>query len=363
LICPIFAFNAKTYLKQEYDTPNPSIEIQDSPWTISLNGRKLVRDLKDQIYAHVHLPELKAYLIKRNRFTEVTYAQVDWAATAQAMKNFPINQRHHVVKHTSGWCSVGKMAKRWRLRPNDHCPRCGEPETTRHVWQCRHPKANKVWIRSVEILRRELGRLQTAPEIIQAISQRLLSWKQTETLPPFQSNFPGLQALITQQDELGWEMFLKGTITKEWQTVQATYYLFIHSRKSTLRWASALIRKVWTVAWDQWEHRNGIIHGKAKEVSIEESERIKLTIRQEFSTGRCQLPKADAYLFLGTVDKILRRKVPQLWTWLEQVETARARQHSRIQTTWPPERILLLRWLRGQTWTLAEYSASATPQT
>jgi hypothetical protein len=31
--------STKTYLKQEYDTPNPSIEIQDSPWTISLNGK------------------------------------------------------------------------------------------------------------------------------------------------------------------------------------------------------------------------------------------------------------------------------------------------------------------------------------
>jgi hypothetical protein len=96
------------------------------------------------------------------------------------------------------------------------------------------PKANKVWIRSIEILWRELGRLQTAPEITQTISQRLLSWKQTENLPPYQSNFPGLQELITQQDELGWEMFLEGTIAKEWQSVQATYYLFIHSRKSTL---------------------------------------------------------------------------------------------------------------------------------
>jgi hypothetical protein len=44
-------------------------------------------------------------------------------------------------------------------------------------------------------------------------------------------------------------------------------------------------------------------------------------------------------------------------------ESGTAQQQHRMQTTWPPERILLLRWLRGQTWTLAEHSASATPQT
>jgi hypothetical protein len=134
-------------------------------------------------------------------------------------------------------------------------------------------------------------------------------------------------------------------------------------QKTTLQWAYALIHKTWEVAWDQWEHRNRILHDNATIVTIEEIERIKLTICQEFSTGCCQLPKADTYLFKGNVEEILRRKVPQLQNWLEQVKAARARQHHRIQTTWPPERILLLRWLQGQTLTLAEHRASATTQT
>jgi len=354
---------AKTHLRADYDAPNPRIIIQDSPWMLSIDDKKIVRKLKEQIYSHVHLPELKAYWLKKERFTEETFEQVDWKATSHAMRNLPINKRHHVVKHTSGWCSVGKMAERWRLRPNDHCPRCGQPETTKHVWRCRDPEAIKTWTRSVEILARALGRLETAPAIIHAVRDRLLSWKSHDNLPLFHSNFPGLQAAIAKQDALGWDSFLEGTIAIEWQSVQSTYYLFLQSRKTTLRWASALIRKTWEVAWDQWEHRNGILHGNSTIVTFEEIERIELNIRQEFSTGRCQLPKADAYLFRGTVEKILRRKVPQLRNWLEQVEAARARQHRRIQTTWPPERILLLRWLRGQTWTLAEHRASATPQT
>jgi hypothetical protein len=84
------------------------------------------------------------------------------------------------------------------------------------------------------------------------------------------------QAAIAKQDTLGWDSFLEGTIATEWQSVQATYYLFLQSSKTTLRWASALIRKTWEVAWDQWEYRNGI--------TVEEIERIELTIHQEFST-------------------------------------------------------------------------------
>jgi hypothetical protein len=68
---------------------------------------------EDQICSLVHLPDLKAYWIKKNRFTEETYAQIDWSAMAHAMRYLPINKRHHVIKHTSGWCLVGKMAKHW----------------------------------------------------------------------------------------------------------------------------------------------------------------------------------------------------------------------------------------------------------
>ena len=352
---------AKIHLREDYDKPNPRIIIQDTPWMVSIDNRKLVRNIKDQLYTHVHLPALKAYWIKKDRFTDDNFDTVDWQATAKAMHSFPITKRHHVVKHTSGWCSVGKMAKRWNLRPTDHCPRCGEQETTRHVWRCRSPEAVQVWQKSVAALARELGRLQTAPAIIDAIKSRLLAWKSYDVLPTYQTTFPGLSEAIANQDDMGWDNFLEGTIVKNWQSIQATYYHFLQSRKTTLRWASALIRKSWEVAWDQWEHRNGILHDKDNAVSFEEIERITLNIRQEFATGRCQLPKGDAYLFRGTVDKLLRKKVHQLQNWLEQVEAARARQHRRIQTTWPPERILLLRWLRGQTWTPLDNGVSATP--
>jgi hypothetical protein len=243
------------------------------------------------------------------------------------MKILPIHQKHNVVKHTSGWCSVGKMAKRWHLRPTDHCPRCGLPETTRHVWRCSQSEAIQQWHRSLRILRRDLGRMQTAPAITEAIVERLTQWKTNDVLPQFQSRFPKLTDAISQQDEIGWDNFLEGTISKHWQPVQALYFLFTNSRKSTLRWASALIRKTWIVAWDQWEHRNGILHHKENNLTFDEIETIELKIRQEFSDGRCQLPQADAYLFRGTVNKILHRKIPQLKDWLEQVEAARARQH------------------------------------
>jgi hypothetical protein len=36
---------------------------------------------------------------------------------------------------------------------------------------------------------------------------------------------------------------------------------FLDSRRRTgLRWLTALIQKLWDVAWDMWDHRNRVLH-------------------------------------------------------------------------------------------------------
>jgi hypothetical protein len=41
-----------------------------------------------------------------------------------------------------------------------------------------------------------------------------------------------------------------------WSEVQHRYYEFLDSRRTGLRWLTALIQKLWDVAWDMWDHRN-----------------------------------------------------------------------------------------------------------
>jgi hypothetical protein len=50
-------------------------------------------------------------------------------------------------------------------------------------------------------------------------------------------------------------LFLEGGLAVDWQFAQQRYFKPLRSMKSGRRWVSALIRKLWTVAWDQWEHR------------------------------------------------------------------------------------------------------------
>jgi hypothetical protein len=55
---------------------------------------------------------------------------------------------------------------------------------------------------------------------------------------------------------------LEGWASFEWSIAQQEYYKLIGSLKSGKRWMIALIKKLWLIAWDMWEHRNGILHEK-----------------------------------------------------------------------------------------------------
>jgi Fe-S cluster biosynthesis and repair protein YggX len=62
-----------------------------------------------------------------------------------------------------------------------------------------------------------------------------------------------------------------GNISVLWQEIQAQYFREIRKQNPGLRWTSAIIHKIWKVAWDQWEHRNAILHNSENLITQAES--------------------------------------------------------------------------------------------
>jgi hypothetical protein len=73
-----------------------------------------------------------------------------------------------------------------------------------------------------------------------------------------------------------------------WSEVQHRYYEFLDSRRTGLRWLTALIQKLWDVAWDMWDHRNRVLHDQehsvARDLQIQQ-------ITDEFATGSVGLAR------------------------------------------------------------------------
>jgi hypothetical protein len=76
-----------------------------------------------------------------------------------------------------------------------------------------------------------------------------------------------LQELQDAQDDIEQYKFMFGNISVLWQEIQAQYFRERGKQNLGMRWISALIQNIWQVAWDQWEHRNAILHNSDKLVT------------------------------------------------------------------------------------------------
>ena len=158
----------------------------------------------------------------------------------------------------------------------------------------------------------------TNPTITTYICERLLAWKTGDATPAPPA--PLLQASM-EQDSIGWHYLLQGCVSTQWQITQARWYESLGSKLSAKRWTAAWIRKLWDVSWDQWEHRNDVVH---KGTTIETRKREMIDrIRQEWTIGYETLHQNFHRLFRGTVDALILKQPRAMEAWLEAVRAAR----------------------------------------
>jgi hypothetical protein len=81
---------------------------------------------------------------------------------------------------------------------------------------------------------------------------------------------------------MGWGIFFEGWMNVAWEEAQQNYCSLLKSRHNSKMWAISLIKKLWIVAWDLWEHRNGILHQKDSLIDREEGARLDQKIQQAY---------------------------------------------------------------------------------
>ena len=262
------------------------------------------------------------------------------------MKGVRRSRQQWVTKHVSGFCGTGKMMKRWKQRETAKCPRCDEEiEDARHVWKCQGSGANNVWDSSITNLRSWLEKQKTQPNIAELICDRLTAWR-CDTTPMVQpALYRGIRAALSNQDRVGWQALLEGTPAIGWSEVQQSYYDWLGVRKTGLRWLSALVQKLWDVAWDQWNHRNGILHNNDENlVNLLQDARI----REQFQLGSSGLMQDGKEVFRAGLRNTLKLSKELKTAWLiRTVESRqrRSRQREAQHTTYAQERQTMGRWL------------------
>ena len=107
-----------------------------------------------------------------------------------------------------------------------------------------------------------------------------------------------------------------------WSAAQALFLPFTKSPKTSRQWTTALIQKLFNVAWDQWEHRNKYLHDSENKFDQEEVKQTDEKIWQEFYIGLRLLAPADRGLFKTGRKKILACLLVSKLDWLRHVQVA-----------------------------------------
>jgi hypothetical protein len=121
-----------------------------------------------------------------------------------------------------------------------------------------HPDVTELWNDQIEALRNLLRCLQTDPRITKVILEGLNGWRQGQE-HVYNSRFAVEQA-ADLQTEIGWKHFFGGRLHQQWRVLQDRYFHRLSIRRSGKRWSGAIIKILWDIAWDLWEHQNGIFY-------------------------------------------------------------------------------------------------------
>jgi len=336
---------AKAHWENSYGRGGPvQYSIQGEPWVLRLGRQKVCRDLREQVLDHVNGSAAREWWLNAKGLSKQVGEKIDWDISALALKQSKRSRRHWVVKHSAGFCAVGHMMVRWKEWPNAACPRCTAlDETASHVWTCSGGGADDIWITAIANLRDWMISQDTAPELCEAVCTHLQAWRAGRQTPRARFNFLGLDGAIDRQETIGWQLFFEGFLAKEWVETQQAYYRWVGSRKTGKRWAVAIVKKLWDIAWDLWEHRNGYVHQAAP--TNKTSQKLEQAVRQEFIAGSAWLAVSDQHLFRQTLEQLLASPLPVQQAWVDLVRTARQRASRRSATAYGGERRLLQAWL------------------
>jgi hypothetical protein len=315
---------AKIFWNDMCENQAENITIAGEYWPVYIEGEKIASKLDERIRDHVLGQAQCDRWERKGRLTRESITRVNWQACGKAMKSLTIGRRLWIAKHVSGHAGVGTKMVQWQLRESAACPRCGAEEDCRHVWTCHSPDARLLRLQHIVKLDEWLRDQETQPDVRRELINGIKAWSVDTERRTFYQTPTHIREVLTHQDHIGWTNLLEGCIDVGWTEAQALYYKTIGSRRSGLRWTVAVIKKLWDVAWDLWEQRNGFLHDAEYRATLHNTASLDSEIRFQFRQGAVHLPRRTHYLFECSLSELLTTSVRHRQQWLKSVVSARA---------------------------------------
>jgi hypothetical protein len=305
--------------------PPPPTSIKFEGWRCTIDEVKLTTDPSLPLLQRIHYAPMKAFLSRPEhlRISENGFDLVDWQAVHRSLSDFPEMFRVWASKHMSRFCGVGRMQKICGFWDHSRCPRCQEDnETTTHVLVCNGGGATQEWVDRVTNLGMWLIEVNTHPSVQQCILASLMERSTTTSFATHAD--PVCHFAAVEQDEIGWQNFAEGKISRSWGSLQLQHYQEQHSRRTVDKWTSGLVTQLLELTHGMWLHRNGVLHAvDSQGLPLQQSAELEAAIHVEFRKGTGGLARRDHHFIRRGRDDVFSMSVIDKRGWLRGINLAR----------------------------------------
>jgi hypothetical protein len=108
-------------------------------------------------------------------------------------------------------------------------------------------------------------------------------------------------------------------VALRWRDVQHQYYEWLQRRNTGKAWLQALIKKVWEVSWDMWDHRNEVRTSTITPATMRETKNLNDQIIEQFEEGAASLGQKDHHLLAKPLAHVLGYDLDHKSQWLESI--------------------------------------------
>ncbi len=240
----------------KYSKPN----YPGEPIRLFIDGHKITSSIKAALYTSWGTRTAQTFLHKQKIVRERHFHLIDWDNVEKAMSTLPKMLQVWITKHVSGFCGTNKHLSRVDKSHNSRCNCCGaQEESTQHITRCTNPGRTKMFHETVSDLVHWMRQKNGHPLLAQAI-QSYLTNRGRIRMSKICSHWPSFSSFSRDHDNLGWDSFIMGRISKSLLAIQQSHLTQVGSRQSISSWASQFTHKLLNIPHKQWLYRNARIH-------------------------------------------------------------------------------------------------------
>jgi len=310
---------ANKLAKQKLTSPHTRpilYKLLGNPWSCYVGTVCIVKQLHQSLQKTINGQDTIQYWEQWKKLTPAIIQTVDWIAFGRVMQEIPQSKCRWVSKQTSGHFAHRKNTVRWHQRTTAECPQCRvTQEDKTHIITCPQQEATDLWTSAISSLKTWLIAEGTDPLLITKLVTGLEEWQSGGTVM-------GTLPVTQKQSVIGWEVVMDGWLGLEWRAQQEAYWSIWRHWKSSRCWATELIKKLWNISWDMWDHHNGILHNTSQLRDDILDSTINDQVHQLFSSCLQAVPRDTFNLFAQPVEELVSKPRQYKIQWVASVEVA-----------------------------------------